>query len=200
MPTIRVSLPPQAPRPSNAPQDSALTDAGGSFVFERLYPGLARATLMSGQNGQFTSVASAEVHIAEGETAQVSLVLRPTVVGGVVRRGGQAVPGVKVSVYGEFMSMSGASQTSASLKGAIPWSAATTDARGRFALQVARPIKGRASVNDGRMQSLHSRMVDIPDVDEFALDLDFGLARATGRVVDGDTRLGRHQTPSEDCG
>ncbi|MBX7185685.1 MAG: carboxypeptidase-like regulatory domain-containing protein [Vicinamibacteria bacterium] len=180
----------QAPRPSNAPQDSTVTGPDGSFVFEKLYPGLARTALMSGQNGQFTSVAGAEVQIVEGETAQVSLVLRPTVVRGTVRRGGQDLPGVKVSIRGEFMTMSGGAQASPSLGSAIPWSSATTDAQGRFALQVAGPIKGPLTVDRGGTERLYSRMVDIPDVDEFALDIELGAARLTGRVVDAETGLG----------
>jgi len=178
------------PRTAEAPQYRAITAADGTFAFALQPPGAGRVTLMSGQGGQYTSVTSAEVSILEGETTQVSLTLRSTVVRGVVLRNGSPGAGLRVTVFGDFMVTSGGPQDTASLSGGIPWSAATTDAEGRFALRVAGPIRGVVNVNDARGESHLSRPVEVPDVEEFELNLEFGSALATGRVIDAATGQG----------
>lgn len=178
-----------APRAAEAPQPSVLTDANGSFSFSHVPPGVGRVTLMAGQGGRYTSVTGAEVSIIEGETAQVALTVRSTVVRGVVLRNGKPAAGLRISVYGDFLTTSGGPDTAASLAGGIPWSIGTADAEGRFALRVAGPLSGRAAVNSARGESLFSQPVEIPDVEEFQLNLEFGSVRATGRVIDATTGL-----------
>lgn len=178
-----------APRAAEAPLPSALTAADGTFSFVNMSPGVGRVTLMAGQGGRYTSVTSAEVSIAEGESAQVALTLRSTVVRGVVLRNGKPAAGLRVSVFGDSLMTSGGPDTAASLAGGVPWSIATADAEGRFAVRVAGPIRGRATINSARGESLFSRPVEIPDVEEFQLNLEFGSVRATGRVIDAATGL-----------
>jgi uncharacterized GH25 family protein len=178
-----------APRAAEAPQPSTLTAADGSFSFANVPPGVGRVTLVAGQGGRYTSVTSAEVSILEGESAQVTLTVRSTVVRGVVLRNGKPAAGLRVSVFGDFLTTSSGPDTAVSLAGGPPWSVATADAEGRFALRVAGPVSGRANINSARGESLFSQPVEIPDVEEFQLNLEFGSVRATGRVIDAATGL-----------
>lgn len=178
-----------APRAAEAPQPSVLTDANGSFSFVNLSPGVGRVTLMAGQGGRYTSVTGAEVSVIEGEIAQVALTVRSTVVRGVVLRYGKPAAGLRVTVFGDFVTTSGGPDTAVSLAGGIPWSMATVDAEGRFALRVAGPFSGGANINSARGESLFSQPVEIPDVEELQLNLEFGSVRATGRVIDAATGL-----------
>jgi hypothetical protein len=180
------------PQPTRSgPERTTLTRPDGTFTLERLYPGAASVVVLAGQNERFVSVSTADVTLVDGETAPVSFVIRSTIVRGVLRRSGGPVAGLRVSVFGSSYSMMSGSGNSSSMAGEIPWSFTNSDAEGRFALRVVGPLTGRAIVTSSdQSQTLLSKSVNIPDVDEFPLDLEFGAARARGRVVDQATGLG----------
>ncbi|MEO8360574.1 MAG: carboxypeptidase-like regulatory domain-containing protein, partial [Vicinamibacteria bacterium] len=168
--------------------DTAFTNSTGGFTFEKLAPGPARLMLMAGQN---VSVTTTDVAIEEGVTSSATLTLRPTVVRGVVRRNGGAAAGLKVSVFAPQSTSLFGSEPVRGLSEGTPWTTALTDSAGRFELRVVSPLKGIVVVDGGeRGLTLFSKSVDIPDVDEFPLDLEFGGAKLSGRVLDEETGQG----------
>lgn len=179
-----------APPPSGEPHGT-LTAADGTFSFDALYPDRVLIALMSGRNGSYSSVASADVLLVEGETTPITLTLRSTVVSGVVRRGGAPAPGLHVSVTGSTSAMMGNSDSFASLVSDIPWNTAVSGADGRFAIRVVGPLDGSISLRDSDMSdTLYSKRLEVPDADAFQTDIDFGGARVSGRLVDQATQSG----------
>ena len=164
---------------------ATLTQADGSFVFDHVYPGSMNVLLMTGQQGSYTNVDQVAATAIEGQTTSVSLTLKSTTVRGSLRRKDGPVSGLRVSIVGGFVMMTGSQDRIASLVGEIPWRSAVADADGRFALRVAGPVKGRVAVSDGT-STLLSKEVEIPDADEFQLPLDLAGSRVSGRVTDAE--------------
>jgi hypothetical protein len=192
----RVSYYPVDPQGAGMRWETAAIAPDGTFVLDHVPAGRIMVTLMAfapsspmvmGSSANIlTSVASREVEVREGETAQVDLSLRDVVVSGRVTRAGQPEPGVLVSVMSgpgsSVMTWVGSTAARAVAAGPPPMAATTRD-DGTYELLAFTP--GRAHVEmRGSGQSYPDREVEIPDVDRFELDLEIGGATVSGIVID----------------
>jgi hypothetical protein len=169
--------------------DTARTSEDGSFRIEHLPAGRVAAALQHEEANASFTVQSREVEIAEGETTYVEFHSRPVLIQGQVRRGGSPLSGVEIEVWPEGPGF-GASYGGLAISGPP-----TTGPRylvgmsgedGYYELLVGEPGEYRVSASAYGV-GLPSRKVTVPDVDSLSLDLDFGGALVTGRVVDEKT-------------
>jgi protocatechuate 3,4-dioxygenase beta subunit len=169
--------------------EMARTSEDGSFRIEHVPAGKLTATLHHTEGDSTFTVQSREVEIAEGETTYVEFHLRRVVVQGQVTRGGSPLSGVEIELWPESPGFS------ASHGGLSVGGPSTTGPRylmgisgedGYYELLVGEP--GEYSVSASAYGvGLPWRTVTIPDVESLSLDLDFGGALLSGRVVDKDT-------------
>jgi protocatechuate 3,4-dioxygenase beta subunit len=163
----------------------------GSFTIEHVAPGRVRVQLTQRQLGQAAGGWTRNVEVREGETSVVEFVQRDILVSGHVRRGGEPAPGWRLTLRGResFVAIhyGAPGQPSAPSGGPQRMTAVTRD-DGSYELLADEPGQATVLVEsaDGRV-SLPARMVEIPDADSFALDLDFSSTKVSGLVADKET-------------
>ena len=148
--------------------------------------------ILTGERGLFTSSQERDVDVREGETAAADFVVRDILVSGRVTRAGQPAPGVRVTLrpqhnMGFVMASGGAATLPADVSGPRRLVGTTRD-DGTYELLVDEPgayLVSVASADD--KVSFPNRTIDLPDVDAFALNLDFTGAPLAGVVVDRAT-------------
>jgi hypothetical protein len=169
--------------------ETARTSEDGSFRIERLPAGKLMASLEHTEGDVTVTGQSREVYIAEGETTYVEFHSRRVVVQGQVRRGGSPLSGVEIELWPEGRGFS--VRNSGLPVGGPPtagprYLTGISDEDGYYELLVGEP--GEYSVSASAYGvGLPSRTVTIPDVESLALDLDFGGAVVSGRVVEKET-------------
>jgi hypothetical protein len=149
--------------------------------------------LLAGSSQLFVSRQMKEVEVREGELAQVEFLLGQIHVSGRITRRGAPLAGhavVLTSTGSTFsMAVSGGRATAAPapLSGPQPMNAVTAE-DGSFELLVDLPGKHwvRVSSVDGK-SSFPGREVEIPDVEQFTLDLDLTAPRVSGVLIDKET-------------
>jgi hypothetical protein len=169
--------------------DTARTSEDGSFRIEHLPAGKMIASLQHVEGDEMYAVQSREVDIVEGETTYVEFSSRRVVVQGQVTRGGSPLSGVEIELWREgpdFGASSGLSRVGDPPIVGPRYLTAMTDEDGYYELLVGEPGEYGVSASAYGV-GLPSRTVTIPDVESLSLDLDFGGALLSGRVVDKDT-------------
>ena len=176
-------------RPYDSMERGARTSEDGSFQIEHLPAGKLTAELQHTEADATFTVQSREVDIAEGETTYVEFQSRRVVVQGQVRRGGSALAGVEIELWPEgpgfSASYGGLSRVGPPTAGPR-YLMGISGEDGYYELLVGEP--GEYSVSASAYGvGLPWRTVTIPDVESLSLDLDFGGALVSGRVVDKET-------------
>jgi hypothetical protein len=175
-------------RPYHSMERGARTSEDGSFRIEHLPAGKLTASLQHTEGDGMYAVQSREVDIAEGETTYVEFHSRRVVVQGQVRRGGSALSGVEIELMpeGPFSASYGGISRVGPPTAGPRYLTGISDEDGYYELLVGEP--GEYSVSASAYGvGLPSRTVTIPDVESLALDLDFGGAVVSGRVVEKET-------------
>jgi protocatechuate 3,4-dioxygenase beta subunit len=164
------------------------TSEDGTFRFEHLPSGRVTAGLQQTDGDTTFTVSTREVEIVEGETAYVEFLSRSVLVQGHVRRGGSPLGGVEIELWPDgpgFSTMHGGRPVGPPSAGPR-YLVGVSGEDGYFELLVGEP--GGYSVSASAYGvGLPSRTVSIPDVEAYPLDLDFGGALVSGRVVDDET-------------
>jgi hypothetical protein len=166
------------------------TSEDGYFRIEHLPPGKLTVALVQVEPTTMYPIQSLEVEVREGETTYVEFHSRRVLVQGQVRRGGSSLSGAAIALS-PLRSDIGTSVRFGSQGRPLTLSgprylAAVTREDGYYELLVDEPgdYQLSASVNG---VGLPSKAVTIPDVESLLLDLDFGGASVSGRVVDNET-------------
>ena len=171
-----------------------ITGADGTFVVEHVPAGKVNVIVMvSLAPGQYTNGMSREVEAREGEAVSVEFVSRDVLVSGRVTRSGAPAPAVELNLQSEQMQMSLMLAGPASLSQSAPTgpqrNRAVTRDDGSFELLLGEP--GRYNVS-ARLQSQRTqfpnRLVEVPDVEAYSIDLDFAGASLAGQVVARESR------------
>ena len=169
-------------------QEPSPVGPDGWFAVDHVGAGRTRVELLGlSAPGALAGIASREVVLQEGETATVDLSLRDVVVAGVLTRGGQPAPGVRVRLRMEgagtlYMGYSGRALEAAS---GPPFLSATSREDGRYELLVFTPGRARVELDSAvGNQRYPGREVQVPDVDRFELDLEIAETTVSGVVVD----------------
>ena len=173
---------------------TAQVQADGSFVVERVPPGIVSVSLtLQAGAGVYVGGQRKDVTIVEGQTATVDFVSRDVLVSGRVTRGDEPVGGVRVMVDPILVSMvSGPDADLGSLPGAGPQPfTGVTAADGSYELIAPEPGDASVSVQslDGKTHYA-SRYLKVPDAPSYTLDFKLGGASVSGIVVDKDTGEG----------
>ena len=168
---------------------TARTSGDGSFRIEHLPAGKLTAALQHIEGSGTFTVQSREVDIAEGETTYVEFQSRSVLVRGQVRRGGSPLTGVEIELQpkGPGFSAAYSSFSPVGPPATGPrYLMGMTGEDGYYELLVGEPGEYGVSASAYGV-GLPWRTVTIPDVDSLALDLDFGGALVSGRVVEKET-------------
>ena len=169
---------------------SAQTSEDGYFHIEHLSPGKVTVALVQVEPTTMYAIQSREVDVAEGETTYVEFHSRRVLVQGQVRRGGSPLSGAAIALSPS--SSGGRMSVRFGSRGSLPslpgprYLAAIAGEDGYYELLVDEPGEYRLSASANGV-GLPSRTVTIPDVESLSLDLDFGGALVSGRVVDKET-------------
>jgi protocatechuate 3,4-dioxygenase beta subunit/5-hydroxyisourate hydrolase-like protein (transthyretin family) len=172
--------------PLNAP-----IDPDGTFTVDRVPAGPARVLLLLGTTAQLPSGQARDVEVREGQTASASFELRDIHVGGRITRAGTPAGGFRVTLAeaapaggGGIAPLLLAGPSSSAGRGM-----AVTRDDGSYELITDRPGPTRVTVDaaDGSLR-IPERLVEIPDVEQTSLDLDFPSLVLTGTVVDSETQ------------
>jgi protocatechuate 3,4-dioxygenase beta subunit len=165
------------------------TSEDGYFRIERLPAGAVTVALLQVEPTTMYAVQSHEIEVREDETTFVEFHSRRILVQGQVRRGGSPLSGAALQLSmassGFSASFSFGSQSRSPSTGPRYLAAVSGD-DGYYELLVDEPGEYRLSASANRV-GLPSRTVAIPDVDSLTLDLDFGGALVSGRVIDKET-------------
>jgi protocatechuate 3,4-dioxygenase beta subunit len=178
--------------PGLAPWDasSARTSEDGYFHIEHLPPGKITVALVQVEPTTMYAIQSREVDVAEGETTYVEFHSRRVLVQGQARRGGSPLSGAAIALSplssGSRMSVRFGSQGRPPSLPGPRYLAAIAGEDGYYELLVDEPGEYRLSASANGV-GLPSRTVTIPDAESLSLDLDFGGALVSGRVVDKET-------------
>jgi len=170
-------------------RDRARTSEDGSFRIEHLPAGKLMAALQQEEANSSFTVQSREVEIAEGETTYVEFHSRPVLVQGQVRRGGSPLSGVEIELWPEgpgFSASYGGLAVSGPPAAGPRYLGGMSGEDGYYELLVGEPGEYHVAASAYGI-GLPSRKVTVPDVDSLSLDLNFGGALVTGRVVDEKT-------------
>lgn len=174
-------------RPYHSMERGARTSEDGSFRIEHLPAGKLTAALQHTEGDAMYTVQSREVDIAEGETTYVEFQSRRVAVQGQVRRGGSPLSGVEIQLWPEGPGFSAIYGGGGDLSTAGPRHLIGVSGEdGYYELLVDQPGEYRVDASAYGI-GLPSRTVTIPDVDSLSLDLDFGGALVSGRVIDKKT-------------
>ncbi|HJS74563.1 MAG TPA: carboxypeptidase-like regulatory domain-containing protein, partial [Vicinamibacteria bacterium] len=167
---------------------STRTYDDGTFRIEHLPEGRLYASLQHTEGDAFYIAQSCEVEIVEGETAYVEFQPRRVVVQGQVTRGGAAFSGVEIELMpeGPGFSASYGGVTGGPPQAGPRYLLGMSSEDGYYELLVGEPGVHTVSASAHGV-GLPWRTVTIPDVETFTLNLDFGGARLSGRVVDKGT-------------
>jgi carboxypeptidase family protein len=184
-----VSLATQASGPTSGPGRLVTSSAGG-FLAEHVPAGRVTVTLMIRSGSAYTSAQGTEVDVREGETTPVELRSRDIFVSGRVTRGGAALPGVRITLHGNYTMMMGggpSDEVAAPPSGPQRMTAVSGE-DGGYEMIVDQPGRAHVQVEsvDGRT-SYPTRTAAVPDADAYTLDLAFGGATITGVVIDQET-------------
>jgi hypothetical protein len=169
-------------------QEPSPVGPDGWFAVDHVGVGRTRVELLAPvAPGALAGIASREVVLREGEAATVDFFLRDVVVAGVVSRGGQPAPGVRVRVRMEGGSTlyGGSFVRGPEAVSGPPFLSATSREDGRYELLVFTPGRGRVDLDSAvGNQRYPGRDVQVPDVDRFELDLEIAETTVSGLVVD----------------
>jgi hypothetical protein len=174
---------------SSRDSPSAQTSSDGYFHIGHLPSGRTSVALVQNDGTRMFATQSREVEIVEGETAYVEFHSRRILLQGQVRRRGSPVPGAAIALSPASSGM-GFSVSSGS-RGGPPsagprYLSAVAGEDGYYELLVDEPGEYRVSPSANGV-GFPSRTIAIPDVESLSLDLDFGGAALSGRVVDKET-------------
>ena len=170
---------------------NVMTGTDGSFVLEHVPPGNVVVEVMAEAGpSAMVGTLSRSVDVREGETSRVELVQREIVVSGHTSRSGAPLPGVRLELTGQDSSTmhfaGGGGGVPAA--GGLQHQRAVSADDGSYALIVDEPgrFEVMAASADGRTR-YPGRFVEIPDADQYDLELDFAGAKVSGVVVDKET-------------
>lgn len=171
-----------------------ITGSDGTFVVEHVPAGRLQVFLMVALGpGQFTNSISRDVEVGEGDTVSVEFTSREVLLTGRVTRSGGATPGIELNLQAAQIQMSmmiaGPAGLSSAAQTGPQRNRAVTREDGSFELLLSEP--GRYNVMaraQGPRTQLPSRVVEVPDAEVYALDLDYSGVVVAGQVVDADTR------------
>lgn len=169
-------------------QEPSPVGPDGWFAVDHVGAGRTQVELLAPfAPGALAGITSREVVLQEGETATVDFSLRDVVVAGVVTRGAQPVPGVRVRLRMEGgSSLYGVSfvRGPEAVSGP-PFLSATSREDGRYELLVFTPGRARVELDSAvGNQRYPGREAQVPDVDRFELDLEISETTVSGIVVD----------------
>ncbi len=168
--------------------DAIMVAPDGTFAADHLSPGPATVLLMHRAGNVARTSESRNVSLRDGETTTVEFRSDAVLVAGRVSRGGAALPRSRLRLdrlegglvsygIGDAMTPAGPQHMTA-----------TTAEDGSYEMIADNPGAYRmtAETADGRV-SLPTRNVTIPDVESYALDLDFAGVPLGGITVDAET-------------
>jgi hypothetical protein len=166
--------------------DAVRTFEDGSFRIEHLPSGKLIAALQHTEASATFTVQTREVEIVEGETTYVEFHPRRIVVQGQARR---ALSAVEIELWptgAGFTAMYGGVEPGGPPSSGPRYLMGMSGEDGYFEILVGEPGEYHVSAS-GYGVGLPSRTVTIPDVEVLSMDLDFGGATVSGRVVDRET-------------
>jgi hypothetical protein len=167
------------------------TGPDGSFVLDHVPAGRTMVTLMTrGAGSTYTNMQSREADVQEGQTTTVEFFSREIFVSGRVTRGGSPVPGVRLVVRGNMMTM-----MSFGGPGAGPAAPPTGPQRmtavsredGGYEMLVDEPGKLSVHFDMSDGSSFPARQLEVPDAESFTADFEFAGLLLSGTVVDRET-------------
>jgi hypothetical protein len=175
-------------RATHSEYGSTRTFDDGTFRIEHLPEGRLFASLQHTEEDASYTVQRLEVEIVDGETTYVEFQPRQVVVQGQVTRGGTAFSGVEIELMptGPAYTASYGGVTGGPRKIGPRYLLGMSGEDGYYELLVGEPGEYTVSASAYGV-GLPWRTVTIPDVETFTLNLDFGGARVSGRVVDKET-------------
>jgi hypothetical protein len=165
----------------------AVTHGDGSFAFEHVPTGRGRVSLISVSAGQHAKTQEKQVDVREGETSTLDFVLREILVSGRVTRSGAPASNLRVRFHS--YTAGGGTGSSFGYEPSEPQRmTGITREDGSYALIMDTPGKANVSIEslDGGI-GFSSRLVTIPDVDAYTVDLSLSGIPVSGIVVEKDT-------------
>src|SRR5262249_33509744 len=126
--------------------------ADGTFTIEHVTPGRVSVMLMSGRAGAYTSTASVDAEVREGETTPLQVSLRHVGVSGHVTRGGAPLAGARVEFQPGLGMRMYMSTGPASGADGLPANVAITREDGTYQVTVGQPGDARVTIQtpDGK--------------------------------------------------